>query len=90
MDFMDNFIERCSHDVARKEDDLIRSVLPSDISIPEISKRCKWVSYIETPHIRTLCLDGKAVLTLHDPEPEHTIRDDGSMYLNITQKYFKH
>ena len=89
MDLMNDFITKNAEQTAKKEE-LVMSVLPKGITPIEASKRCKWVSHVETPHIRTLHLDGKPVLTLYDPEVEIVHKDDGSVLIKTTQKYEKH
>jgi hypothetical protein len=90
MDLMNDFITKNAEQAVKKQEQLVLSVLPKGITSIEISKRCKWVSHVETPHIRTLHFDGKPVLTLHDPEVETVHKDDGSVSLKTTQKYARH
>lgn len=90
MSLMKDFISQNAEKSVKNEEQLVINVLPEGITPVEASKRCRWISSVDTPHIRTLLLDGKPVLTLHDPEVETVQKEDGTVVLNTTQKYVRH
>ena len=86
---MEEFVSSVARKNVEKEEELIRSVLPKGISDLEIVKRCKWISNVNRPGVRTLYFDEEPVLTLHEPEVEQ-VEKDGSVFLRTTQIYAKH
>jgi hypothetical protein len=85
-DAYDRMVKNHCESIASKTENLIKKVLP-DIPLDEIAKRCEWKSFVHTPKVRFLTLDGVPVLELHDIEFSDKIKEDGSVSIVATQRY---
>ena len=86
----DEYLKFQSEQVVAKQDELIYSVLPENISPLEVANDCKWLYHESRPNEKTLYYKDAPVLTLHDPIFETRHGTDGSVYIHVSQNYIKH